>query len=105
MYLIYLFLTIIEESGKLSALAGYTARIGELLEGLDQISEEIDNIEIAHPHHIQYEQTDAIEFENVTLFSPHSKLIVSDLNLKINQDNHVVLLALIVVVKPPFFVI
>jgi ATP-binding cassette subfamily D (ALD) protein 4 len=88
MYLIYLFSTIIEESSKLSDLAGYTARIGELLEALDQVSDEIENIEIDHPHR-QDDQSETIEFENVTLFSPRSKLIVHDLNLKINQGNHV----------------
>lgn len=90
MYLIYLFSTIIEESSKLSDLAGYTARIGELLEALDQVADEIENIEIDHPHSRQVDdQSDTIEFKDVTLFSPRQKLIVHDLNLKINQGNHV----------------
>lgn len=88
MYLIYLFSTIIEESSKLSELAGYTARIGELLEALDQVADEIENIEIDHPDR-QDEQSDIIEFDNVTLFSPRSKLIVREFNLKISQGNHV----------------
>lgn len=89
MYLIYLFSTILEESSKLSDLAGYTARIGEFLEALDRVADEINEVEIEHPHHFQDDQTDTIEFEDVTLFSPRSKLIVSDLNLKITQGNHV----------------
>ncbi|KAG2208279.1 hypothetical protein INT47_006135 [Mucor saturninus] len=89
MYLIYLFSTIIEESSKLSDLAGYTARIGEFLEALDRVADDIKVMEIDHPHHFQDDQTNAIEFEDVTLFSPRSKLIVSDLNLKISQGNHV----------------
>lgn len=88
MYLIYLFSTILEQSSKLSDLAGYTARIGELLEALDEVTDEIENIEIDHPHR-QDDQSETIEFENVTLFSPRSKLIVHDLNLKINQGDHV----------------
>lgn len=89
MYLIYLFSTIIEESSKLSNLAGYTARIGELLEALDQVADEIENIEIDHPHNREGNQTDIIEFEDVTLFSPRSELIIQDLNLKVNQGDHV----------------
>jgi ATP-binding cassette subfamily D (ALD) protein 4 len=88
MYLIYLFSTILEQSTKLSDLAGYTARIGELLEALDQVANEIENIEIDHPHR-QDNQSETIEFEKVTLFSPRSKLIVHDFNLKINQGDHV----------------
>lgn len=89
MYLIYLFSTIIEESSKLSNLAGYTARIGELLEALDQVDDEIENIEIDHPHNRDDNQTDMIELEDITLYSPRSKLIVKDLNMKINQGDHV----------------
>lgn len=88
MYLIYLFTTIIEESSKLSDLAGYTARIGELLEALDEVADEIENVEIDHPDR-QDDQSDIIEFENVTLYSPRSKLIVREFNLKINQGNNV----------------
>jgi ATP-binding cassette subfamily D (ALD) protein 4 len=50
MYLIFLFTQIIEQSSKLSDLAGYTARVGELLEALDQVDDEIENSEIDRPH-------------------------------------------------------
>ncbi|KAL7319957.1 hypothetical protein PS15m_003032 [Mucor circinelloides] len=88
MYLIYLFSTIIEQSTKLSDLAGFTARVGELLEALDQVALEIEKMETEHPVRKE-EQSDVIEFENVSLFSPRSKLIVHDLNLKIYQGDHV----------------
>lgn len=88
MYLIYLFSTIIEQSSKLSDLAGFTARVGELLEALDQVAIEIEKMETEHPVRKE-EQSDIIEFENVSLFSPRSKLIVHDLNLKIYQGDHV----------------
>ncbi|KAL9548323.1 hypothetical protein MBANPS3_005729 [Mucor bainieri] len=88
MYLIYLFSTIIEQSTKLSDLAGFTARVGELLEALDQVAVEIEKMETEHPVRKE-EQSDTIEFENVSLFSPRSKLIVHDLNLKIYQGDHV----------------
>ncbi|OAD03035.1 hypothetical protein MUCCIDRAFT_178464 [Mucor lusitanicus CBS 277.49] len=88
MYLIYLFSTIIEQSTKLSDLAGFTARVGELLEALDQVAVEIEKMETEHPVRKE-EHSDIIEFENVSLFSPRSKLIVHDLNLKIYQGDHV----------------
>jgi len=88
MYLIYLFSTIIEQSTKLSDLAGFTARVGELLEALDQVALEIEKMETEHPVRKEA-QSDVIEFENVSLFSPRSKLIVHDLNLKIYQGDHV----------------
>ncbi|CAO3629097.1 unnamed protein product [Mucor fragilis] len=88
MYLIYLFSTIIEQSTKLSDLAGFTARVGELLEALDQVAVEVEQMETEHPVRKE-EHSDIIEFENVSLFSPRSKLIVHDLNLKIYQGDHV----------------
>lgn len=46
MYLISRFTTIIEQSAKLSDLAGYTARIGELLEAIDDIDDEMDAVQV-----------------------------------------------------------
>ncbi len=55
MYLIYLFSTIIEQSTKLSDLAGYTARIAELLEALEDIRDESEEIHLLNSDHIQFE--------------------------------------------------
>lgn len=46
MYLISRFTTIIEQSAKLSDLAGYTARIGELFEAIDDIDDEMDAVQV-----------------------------------------------------------
>lgn len=46
MYLIFLFSTIIDQSDKISVLAGYVARIGELLEVIDQIDNELDSVKM-----------------------------------------------------------
>ncbi|KAI8046983.1 ABC transporter transmembrane region 2-domain-containing protein [Gilbertella persicaria] len=88
MYLIFLFTSIIEQSSKCSDLAGYTARIGEILETFDSVSYTLDNIEIDCPHRQDY-SSDSIEIEDVKLVSPNSKVIVHDFNLKIKQGNHV----------------
>lgn len=42
MYLISRFTTIIEQSAKLSDLAGYTARIAELLEAIDDVDDDME---------------------------------------------------------------
>ncbi|RCI00985.1 ATP-binding cassette sub- D member 4 [Rhizopus azygosporus] len=89
MYLIFLFSTILQQSTKLSDLAGYTARIGELLEALDQVVENLENVEIDHPHHFD-NGCDHIEFDHVTLYSPSRKLIVRDLCMTIQPKHHVV---------------
>lgn len=46
MYLIFLFSTIIDQSDKISVLAGYVARIGELLEAIDTIDNELDSVKM-----------------------------------------------------------
>ncbi|KAG1180425.1 hypothetical protein G6F70_001493 [Rhizopus microsporus] len=74
---------------QLSDLAGYTARIGELLEALDQVVENLENVEIDHPHHFD-NGCDHIEFDHVTLYSPSRKLIVRDLCMTIQPKHHVV---------------
>ncbi|CEG76689.1 hypothetical protein RMATCC62417_11549 [Rhizopus microsporus] len=89
MYLIFLFSTILQQSTKLSDLAGYTARIGELLEAMDQVVENLENVEIDHPHHFD-NGCDHIEFDHVTLYSPSRKLIVRDLCMTIQPGHHVV---------------
>ncbi|KAI8887908.1 ATP-binding cassette sub-family D member 4, partial [Backusella circina FSU 941] len=89
MYLIFLFTQIIEQSSKLSDLAGYTARVGELLEALDEVTDEIENSDMDQPYS-KGDESDAIVFENVTLYSPRSKVIVKNFNLSINQGSHVV---------------
>ncbi|OAD65219.1 hypothetical protein PHYBLDRAFT_189609 [Phycomyces blakesleeanus NRRL 1555(-)] len=90
MYLIYQFTVIIEQSGKLSDLAGYTARVVELLEAMDNVDNEIENIEIDYPYR-EDDQSETIEFENVSLLSPRSKVVVLGFNLKINKGDHIVL--------------
>ena len=49
MYLIFRFTVIIEQSVKISDLAGYAARIGEVLEVIDEMDDVLDNIEVHHP--------------------------------------------------------
>lgn len=83
MYLIYLFSTIIEQSTKLSDLAGYTARIAELLEALEDIRDESEEIHLLNSDHIQ--------FEDITLYSPNKKLLVRHLDLSVSEGDRLVI--------------
>lgn len=115
MYLIFKFTNIIEQSSKLSDLAGYTARIGELLEIIDDTEDELGQVSIGHPqqqqpmnsrytNHADFPlqacdteaghdifDSDCIEFQDVELSSPSGKILVSDFNLTINPMDRVVL--------------
>ena len=45
MYLVYLFTIIVQRASDVSDLAGYTARIGQLLEAIDDIENRLENVE------------------------------------------------------------
>ncbi|KAG0174825.1 ATP-binding cassette sub- D member 4 [Apophysomyces sp. BC1015] len=92
MYLIYQFTTIIEQSTQFSDLAGYTARVAELLEAMDEVDNEIENIEIDYPCHREDDQSETIEFETVSLISPRGKPIVIDFDLKVNRGEHIMIM-------------
>ncbi|KAI8367703.1 ATP-binding cassette sub-family D member 4-like protein [Radiomyces spectabilis] len=92
MYLIYLFTSIIEQSSKLSDLAGYTARIAELLEAIEDVDNEIENIEIDYPYREDDQSNNAIEFENVSIWTPQGKNVIINLNLHIAKGEHVIIM-------------
>jgi ATP-binding cassette subfamily D (ALD) protein 4 len=50
MYLLWKFSSIIEQTTKLSDLAGYTARISELFEAISDIDNDLENVEIDYPY-------------------------------------------------------
>ncbi|CAG8449847.1 8679_t:CDS:10 [Ambispora leptoticha] len=86
MYLIYRFTVIVQQSSKLSDLAGYTARIGQLMEAISDINNELDNVNIDFPAEL------AIEFENVTISSPTGTVLISDLKFVIEQEKNVMII-------------
>ncbi|KAI9498583.1 ABC transporter transmembrane region 2-domain-containing protein [Zychaea mexicana] len=92
MYLIFRFTTIIEQSVKLSDLAGYCARIGELLEVIDDVDDELNNVAVHHPRNdIDEYDSSTILFDNVRLVSPQGKLLVSEFNLEVSSTDRVVI--------------
>ncbi|KAF7731507.1 ATP-binding cassette sub- D member 4 [Apophysomyces ossiformis] len=86
------FTTIIEQSTKLSDLAGYTARVAGLLEAMDEVDNEIENIEIDYPCHREDDESEIIEFQEVSLISPRGKHIVLNLNLKISRGENLMIM-------------
>ncbi|KAI9257172.1 ATP-binding cassette sub-family D member 4-like protein [Phascolomyces articulosus] len=92
MYLIFRFTVIIEQSVKLSDLAGYAARIGEVLEVIDDVEDELNNITVHHPRtDLDEHSSSSILFENVELVSPQGKQLVSGFNLEIANTDRVVI--------------
>jgi ATP-binding cassette, subfamily D (ALD), member 3 len=68
---------------KLQRLAGFTARVTELIESVDSIQVEPSNVEVAA------EGDDGIHFENVTVHAPDGRLLVQDLTLSVNPGESV----------------
>ncbi|KAI8074129.1 ABC transporter transmembrane region 2-domain-containing protein [Gongronella butleri] len=110
MYLIYQVSTIIDQSDKVSAMAGYITRVGELLEAIEAVDRESEFKQASlvtkyiHLKSIQFgklicfclslrrdDQEQGIVFDNVTLVSPRDKLIVSDLRLLVSQGQSIVI--------------
>ncbi|KAF9921187.1 ATP-binding cassette sub- D member 4 [Linnemannia zychae] len=77
MYLTYQFSQIIKCGTQFSDLAGYTSRLGQLMEALDMLNTEMENIAIDFPHEESMSMDSSIRFENVTFSTPTGELIVS----------------------------
>ncbi|KAF9105384.1 hypothetical protein BGX29_000083 [Mortierella sp. GBA35] len=77
MYLTYQFSKIIKCGTEFSDLAGYTSRLGQLMEALDALSTEMENIAIDYPHEESLSMDSSIRFENVTFETPAGDLVVS----------------------------
>jgi ATP-binding cassette subfamily D (ALD) protein 4 len=77
MYLTFQFSQIIKCGTGLSDLAGYTSRLGQLMEALDALNTEMENVAIDYPHEESLMSDSSIRFENVTFSTPGGDLIVS----------------------------
>ncbi|KAG0295628.1 ATP-binding cassette sub- D member 4 [Dissophora globulifera] len=78
MYLTYQFSKIIQCGTDFSDLAGYTSRLGQLMEALDQLNTEMENIAIDFPHEEAMSSDTSIRFENVSFNTPAGDLVLSD---------------------------
>ncbi|KAI1318823.1 ATP-binding cassette sub- D member 4 [Mortierella claussenii] len=77
MYLTYQFSKIIQCGTDFSDLAGYTSRLGQLMEALDALNTEMENIAIDFPHEEAMSQETSIRFENVSFNTPNGDLVIS----------------------------
>ncbi|KAF9130064.1 hypothetical protein BGW39_003514 [Mortierella sp. 14UC] len=68
---------IIKCGTEFSDLAGYTSRLGQLMEALDTLSTEMENVAIDYPHEESLSMDSSIRFKNVTFSTPAGELIVS----------------------------
>ncbi|KAF9208939.1 ATP-binding cassette sub- D member 4 [Haplosporangium sp. Z 27] len=82
MYLTYQFSKIIQCATDFSDLAGYTSRMGQLMEALDEINVEIENIAIDFPHEEAFSHDSSIHFENVSITTPTGDLVISDFEFR-----------------------
>lgn len=87
MYLTYQFSQVIKCGTGLSDLAGYTSRLGQLMEALDMLSTEMENIAIDYPHEESLSMDSSIRFENVTFSTPAGELIVSGKHPALGSGN------------------
>jgi ATP-binding cassette subfamily D (ALD) protein 3 len=67
---------------KLQRLAGFTARVTELIESVDAVSHEASNVEVTS-------EDDGIHFKDVTVHAPDGRLLVKDLTLSLNPGESV----------------
>ncbi|KAG0257865.1 hypothetical protein BG011_003718 [Mortierella polycephala] len=78
MYLTYQFSKIIQCGTDFSDVAGYTSRLGQLMEALDEMNAELENIAIDFPHEESMTMDASIRFENVSFDTPAGDLIISN---------------------------
>ncbi|KAI9593913.1 ABC transporter transmembrane region 2-domain-containing protein [Syncephalis fuscata] len=99
MYLIFQFTTIVEQAVKFAELAGFTNRIGQMLEAIDMQDENNHDVDIQDIHiddnqlissgeknekdNLPNQKDGGILFNNVAIRSPTGQLLVDNLNLKV----------------------
>ncbi|KAL1921730.1 uncharacterized protein VTP21DRAFT_10372 [Calcarisporiella thermophila] len=93
MYLIHRFTEILRQSARISELAGYTARLGQLLEALSEIHSELDNLNIDFPYRDDAGRANDVEirFDGVSITAPNGKPLFSNLNLNIKKGENVMI--------------
>ncbi|CAG8830373.1 5177_t:CDS:2, partial [Racocetra persica] len=92
LYLIYRFTRIVDQSVEISDLAGYTARIGQLLEALQEIDNELENVEIDSPFSSQLSGELIITFDQVSISSPSGHQLLSDFKFFIEQEKNLMII-------------
>ncbi|CAG8454414.1 64_t:CDS:2 [Funneliformis caledonium] len=92
LYLIYRFTVIVKQSTNVSDLAGYTARIGQLLEAIEDISNNTDDVDPDYPFEYRPGTELSIEFSHVSFASPTGTPLLSDFKFTIEQEKNVIIM-------------
>ncbi|CAG8583166.1 11700_t:CDS:2, partial [Diversispora eburnea] len=76
-------------------LAGYTSRIGQLLEALEEINMELENVDIDNPFNDPPRPPSSelsIIFDQVTIMTPSGNKLLSEFKFMIEQENNVMII-------------
>ncbi|KAJ3187854.1 hypothetical protein HDU85_006247 [Gaertneriomyces sp. JEL0708] len=93
LFLTYRFRAIVKTVSRLGDVAGYTARIGHLLESIDDINADAaQHIAIHTSHKPGLHDRSYINIENVTLYHPQGHVLMVDLNLQLTQGMHLLIM-------------
>ncbi|ORY04843.1 hypothetical protein K493DRAFT_333794 [Basidiobolus meristosporus CBS 931.73] len=86
MYLNYKFTLVVQQAKRFTDLAGYTARIGQMFEVMNDIDNELENRNIEYPYHETLERnSDSIVLKNVNCTTPAGKQLYSGLSFEVHQ--------------------
>ncbi|KAG0208103.1 hypothetical protein BGX28_000859 [Mortierella sp. GBA30] len=77
MYLTFQFSKVIQCGTDFSDVAGYTSRLGQLLEALDELDTEMENIDVDFPHE-EANSDSSIQFKNVSFDTPSGDPVIRD---------------------------
>ncbi|KAF9945181.1 ATP-binding cassette sub- D member 4, partial [Modicella reniformis] len=89
--LISKFSKIIECTTDFSDLAGYTSRLGQLMEALEEMNIEIENIAIDFPHEEVLSTDNSIRLENISFHTPTGDLIISDFTFRFEPGRNTII--------------
>jgi ATP-binding cassette subfamily D (ALD) protein 4 len=91
--LVWGFTQFIQLATEISEMAGYTARIGDMREAMEEIEQSNKNVQLAN----QTQESDSIQFNDVTIHTPTTsdnevtKCLVQGLNFKISKGDHLLI--------------
>ncbi|CAG8644128.1 11576_t:CDS:2, partial [Racocetra fulgida] len=71
---------------------GYTARIGQLLEALQEVDSELENVDIDSPFSSQLSGELIITFDQVSISSPSGHQLLSDFKFFIEQEKNLMII-------------
>lgn len=75
-------------SKNITDFAGYTSRLGQMYEVMDELKNKMDNYSV-NKNFVYSDEF--IELENVTIYTPKGDTIIKDLSFKVSVDDHLLI--------------